>query len=127
KSAGRGPDAHACSGSQQGSPGMSQDDGFPVGPSLDMTGPSGRLPAASRRPAAGPFCPTLEHYMADVRDAALPQDLEIVRQLWLHYLTWGNDELEARHRFRLPVTEAVEHDVAAIGKFQPPDGRLLLA
>jgi GNAT superfamily N-acetyltransferase len=65
--------------------------------------------------------------MADVRDAALPQDLEIVRQLWLHYLTWGNDELEARYRFRLPVTEAVEHDVAAIGKFQPPDGRLLLA
>jgi len=78
-------------------------------------------------PAAGPFYTTVEHYMADVRDADLPHDLEIVRQLWLHYLTWGNDELEARHGFRLPVGEAVQHDIATIGKFQPPDGRLLLA
>jgi GNAT superfamily N-acetyltransferase len=65
--------------------------------------------------------------MADVRDASLPHDLEVVRQLWLDYLRWGNDELEARHGFRLPVTEAIEHDVATMGKFQPPDGRLLLA
>jgi GNAT superfamily N-acetyltransferase len=65
--------------------------------------------------------------MADVRDADLPRDLEIVRHLWLDYLRWGNDELEARRGFRLPVKEAVEHDVATIAKFQPPDGRLLLA
>jgi GNAT superfamily N-acetyltransferase len=65
--------------------------------------------------------------MADVRDALLPRDLDSVRGLWLDYLTWGNDELEARHGFRLPVQEAVEHDVATIGKFQPPDGCLLLA
>jgi GNAT superfamily N-acetyltransferase len=64
--------------------------------------------------------------MADVRDALLPHDLDAVRSLWLDYLTWGNDELEARHGFRLPVQEAVEHDIATIGKFQPPDGRLLL-
>ncbi len=65
--------------------------------------------------------------MADVRDAELARDLEVVRQMWLEYLTWGNDELDARHGFRLPVAEAVDHDVATIGKFQPPDGRLLLA
>jgi GNAT superfamily N-acetyltransferase len=65
--------------------------------------------------------------MADVRDAVLPRDLGAVRSLWLDYLTWGNDELEVRHGFRLPVQEAVEHDVATIAKFQPPDGRLLLA
>jgi GNAT superfamily N-acetyltransferase len=65
--------------------------------------------------------------MAVVRDADLPHDLEIVRQLWLDYLTWGNDELEARHGFRLPVREATQHDVATVGKFQPPDGRLLIA
>ena len=65
--------------------------------------------------------------MADVRDADLPRDLKLVRHLWLDYLTWGNDELETRHGFRLPVAEAVDHDVATIGKFQPPDGRLLLA
>jgi GNAT superfamily N-acetyltransferase len=66
-------------------------------------------------------------YMSDVREAVLPDDLEAVRSLWLDYLTWGNDELSARYGFRLPIQEAVEHDVATIVKFQPPDGRLLLA
>jgi GNAT superfamily N-acetyltransferase len=66
-------------------------------------------------------------YMSDVREAVLPDDLEAVRSLWLDYLTWGNDELDARYGFRLPIQEAVEHDVATIEKFQPPDGRLLLA
>jgi GNAT superfamily N-acetyltransferase len=65
--------------------------------------------------------------MADLRDANLPRDLESVRRLWVDYLTWGNDELESRYAFRLPVGEAVEHDLATIAKFQPPDGRLLLA
>jgi GNAT superfamily N-acetyltransferase len=65
--------------------------------------------------------------MADVRDAVVPKDLETVCRLWLDYLTWGNDELSARHGFRLPIQEAVEHDVATIAKFQPPVGRLLLA
>jgi GNAT superfamily N-acetyltransferase len=65
--------------------------------------------------------------MAVVRAAQLPNDTEAVRRLWLAYLTWGNDELEARHGFRLPVAEAVEQDVVSISKFQPPDGRLLIA
>src|SRR6266540_456919 len=41
--------------------------------------------------------------MADLRDASLPRDLEAVGRLWLDYLTWGNDELESRYGFRLPV------------------------
>ena len=65
--------------------------------------------------------------MADIREAAVPGDLETVRRLWLDYLTWGNDELEARYSFRLPVGEAVERDTGSIAKFQPPDGCLLLA
>jgi len=65
--------------------------------------------------------------MAEIREADLPADLEAVEQLWLDYLTWGNDELESRYGFRLPEREAAEHDVATIGKFQPPDGCLLLA
>jgi GNAT superfamily N-acetyltransferase len=65
--------------------------------------------------------------MAEIRQADLSRDLLAVRSLWLDYLTWGNDEMEARHGFRLPVHEAVERDVADIAKFQPPDGRLLLA
>ncbi len=62
-----------------------------------------------------------------VRDADLPPDLDSVRRLWLDYLSWGNDGLETRYGFRLPVQEAVEYDIATVAKFQPPDGRLLLA
>ena len=65
--------------------------------------------------------------MAEVRQAEMPRDRESVGQLWLDYLTWGNDGLEARHGFRLPVGETVESDLAAVEKFQPPRGRLLLA
>jgi GNAT superfamily N-acetyltransferase len=65
--------------------------------------------------------------MADIRDADVPGDLPTVRRLWLEYLTWGNDGLESRFGFRLPVEGAVEEDVATIAKFQPPEGRLLVA
>lgn len=65
--------------------------------------------------------------MAQIRDAELPNDVSCVRRLWLDYLTWGNDEMQAKHGFRLPVEEAVEHDIGTIDKFEPPGGRLLLA
>jgi GNAT superfamily N-acetyltransferase len=65
--------------------------------------------------------------MAEIREASPSQDLEAVERLWLEYLTWGNDGLESRYGFRLPVRETVDRDLARIGKFQPPDGRLLLA
>lgn len=65
--------------------------------------------------------------MLVIRTADIPHDLEHVRRLWLDYLSWGYDELEARHGFRLPVEDAVEHDVATIEKFEPPNGLLLLA
>jgi GNAT superfamily N-acetyltransferase len=65
--------------------------------------------------------------VAEIREADLPGDGEAVARLWLAYLMWGNDGLESRYGFRLPVQEAVEHDLGSIAKFQPPDGRLLLA
>lgn len=65
--------------------------------------------------------------MVEILNADLARDLPVVRSLWLDYLSWGNDEMEARHGFRLPVHEAVERDVANIGKFEPPDGRIVLA
>jgi GNAT superfamily N-acetyltransferase len=64
---------------------------------------------------------------AVVRDARLPEELAAVERLWLEYLSWGNDEMEARHGFRLPVREAVDHDLGEIGVFQPPGGRIVLA
>jgi hypothetical protein len=65
--------------------------------------------------------------MAEIRAGDLPRDVQAVGRLWLDYLGWGNDGLEERYGFRLPVREAVEHDLATIAKFQPPDGRLPLA
>jgi GNAT superfamily N-acetyltransferase len=65
--------------------------------------------------------------MFEVRATEIPEDVEHVRRLWLDYLSWGNDEMEAKHGFRLPVQEAVDRDVATIEKFLPPDGLLLLA
>jgi GNAT superfamily N-acetyltransferase len=70
---------------------------------------------------------TLAGMGLEVHDADIPRDLDEVARLWLAYLTWGNDELEARYDFRLPVREAVERDLAEVAKFRPPDGRLLLA
>ena len=69
---------------------------------------------------------TLPH-MPYIREAELPGDLDAVERLWLAYLTWGNDGLEERYGFRLPVRGAVEHDLRSVAKFQRPDGRLLLA
>jgi len=62
-----------------------------------------------------------------MREADVPRDLDTVRRLWLDLLTWGNDEMEARHGLRVPVAEAVEQDLEHIDRFQRPDGRLLLA
>lgn len=63
----------------------------------------------------------------ELRDALIPADLAAIERLWLEYLTWGNDEMEARHGFRLPVREAVDRDLAAIENLQPPGGHILLA
>jgi GNAT superfamily N-acetyltransferase len=64
----------------------------------------------------------------DVREARFPEDREAVRKLWLEYLTWGNDEMQARYGVHPhDPTEAVEQDLATVDKFLPPQGRLMLA
>jgi GNAT superfamily N-acetyltransferase len=65
--------------------------------------------------------------MNEIRNADLPRDTKAIRGLWLDYLAWSNDELEARHGFRLPINEVLEHDLANIAKFQPPSECILLA
>lgn len=62
----------------------------------------------------------------EIRRAALPADLPQIERLWLEYLTWGNDQLDAHYGFRLPVREAIDGDLANIAKFLPPHGELLL-
>lgn len=65
--------------------------------------------------------------MIGIRNAHVPGDIEVIRQLWTEHLTLGNNELESQYGFRLPVQEAVEADIADLGKYLPPDGRLILA
>lgn len=64
----------------------------------------------------------------ELRNAEFPRDREAVERLWLDYLTWGNEEMQARHGVHPhSPREAVAQDLAAVGKFQPPDGCLVLA
>ena len=64
---------------------------------------------------------------ADIREADLPGDLVALEGLWLEYLTWATDEVEARYGFSKSARDVVEHDIETIERYQPPDGRLLLA
>lgn len=64
---------------------------------------------------------------ADIREADLYRDVAALEGLWLEYLTWATDEVEARYGFRESARDVVEHDLATIERFAPPDGRLLLA
>jgi GNAT superfamily N-acetyltransferase len=80
---------------------------------------------AGRRRARG--TPGQGVVMVKIRNADMARDLEVVRALWLEYLSWGNEELEARFGFRFPIEKALEDDLTSIAKFQPPGGRLLLA
>ena len=63
-----------------------------------------------------------------VRDAILPLDLVDIRKLWLEYLTWGNEEMQALYGVHPHnPQDAVEQDIQSIDKFLPPYGRLMLA
>lgn len=62
-----------------------------------------------------------------VRNAKLPDDAETVKRLWLDYLIWGNQEMQARHGVHPhELGETVEQDLKAVAKFQAPEGQLVL-
>ena len=60
---------------------------------------------------------------------ATEHDLPVVRSLFLEYMQWALLLAEATWGHPVGVTpaEVVEHDIAGIQRFMPPDGRLLLA
>lgn len=63
-----------------------------------------------------------------VREAIVPDDIESVRRLWTEYLTWGNETMQSLYGVHPhDPKHAVEQDIAHIGKFLPPHGRLMLA
>lgn len=63
-----------------------------------------------------------------VDEAKLPDDIESVRQLWMDYLTWGNDNMQMLYGVHPhnPV-EQVDQDIKMIDKFLPPNGRIMIA
>jgi GNAT superfamily N-acetyltransferase len=64
--------------------------------------------------------------MIEIRQADLDHDRRGIEALWVHYLSWANEQLEVRYGFRFPIEEALQHDLVTLTKFHPPDGRLLL-
>jgi len=66
--------------------------------------------------------------VVEIRDAKLPEDIDFIRKLWTDYLTWGNDKMQMLYGVHPHnPKEAVDHDIKMIGKFLPPNGRLMLA
>ena len=64
----------------------------------------------------------------EIREVKLPHDLDSVRQLWIDYLTWGNNNMQMLYGVHPHhPQEQVEQDIKMIDKFLPPHGRLLLA
>jgi GNAT superfamily N-acetyltransferase len=64
----------------------------------------------------------------ELREARLPADLPQIERLWLEYLVWGNETMQARHGIHPhDPLQAVTLDILNIAKFQPPYGHLLLA
>ena len=54
----------------------------------------------------------------EIRDVVIPDDLRKVRKLWLDYLVWGNNEMQALYGIHPHnPAEAVEQDIELIDKF----------
>lgn len=62
-----------------------------------------------------------------VFQAQSEKDVKIVRELFWEYLTWANDMNDQEFGIRLDIATMLEEDMADLGKFMPPYGRLLLA
>jgi GNAT superfamily N-acetyltransferase len=66
--------------------------------------------------------------VVEIRNVKLPDHIDIVRQLWTDYLTWGNDNMQSLYGVHPHnPKKQVEQDIRLIDKFLPPNGRLMLA
>lgn len=64
----------------------------------------------------------------EIREAKLPDDIDHIKQLWTDYLTWGNNKMQLLYGVHPHnPEEVVREDIKNIDKFQPPNGRLILA
>ena len=66
--------------------------------------------------------------VVEINEAKLPNDIDFIRQLWIDYLTWGNDTMQKLYGVHPhDPKDSVEQDIKMIDKFLPPNGRLILA
>jgi GNAT superfamily N-acetyltransferase len=66
--------------------------------------------------------------VVEINEAKLPNDIDFIRQLWIDYLTWGNDTMQMLYGVHPhDPKDSVEQDIKMIDKFLPPNGRLILA
>ena len=65
--------------------------------------------------------------ISTIRQVQSEEDIEHVRELFLEYLHWANEGLNAEYGIDFDVVSMVEEDMAHQEIFSPPDGRLLLA
>ncbi|MEP6594623.1 MAG: GNAT family N-acetyltransferase [Ginsengibacter sp.] len=63
-----------------------------------------------------------------VRNINLPNDIDFVKELWIDYLTWGNDKMQMLYGVHPHnPKESVTQDIKLIDKFQPTHGCIMLA
>jgi GNAT superfamily N-acetyltransferase len=65
--------------------------------------------------------------VSTIRQAVSDVDVGHVRELFLEYLHWANERLNAEYGVDFDVVSMVEEDMAHLEIFSPPDGRLLIA
>ena len=67
--------------------------------------------------------------MGSIRILEVPsaEDVQAVKELFWEYFTWANDMNAQEFGLRMDIAKMLEEDMADLGKFMPPDGRLLLA
>jgi GNAT superfamily N-acetyltransferase len=57
----------------------------------------------------------------------IEQDRQHVRELFWEYLQWANQNVNEAFNVSFDIAAMLENDMQTLGKFLPPDGRLLLA
>jgi len=65
--------------------------------------------------------------MLTIRQAGSEQDIAHVRELFREYLEWANARLNEEYGIKIEISAMLEHDMATLDIFLPPQGHLLLA
>lgn len=65
--------------------------------------------------------------MHTIKDAVLPDDLPVFRELMTEYLNWLADRARDAYGDDIDIPRLVDFAIAEVDHFQPPGGRFLIA